>query len=169
MHRVALIGNQPSAGSGAGVQDGDGELGHELIRFARVMHVIKGEMGRLLPSGLDPAAAQLLAWLVKQGPSRQNELADSTYLDPSTVSRRITQLVTHGLVERRADPADGRAVLLAPTQHGTEVFGRLRDHREQLVQKVLAGWDPAEVAELRRLMAKVNDGFESYHQIKGVE
>jgi len=138
------------------------ELGHELVRYSRIMHLLKAEMGRLLPAGLDPAAAQLLAWLVHQGPSRQSDLAGSTFLDPSTVSRRIAQLVAHGLVERRADPGDGRAVQLGPTTLGTEMFEKVRARREQVVHQVLTGWDTSDVAEFRRLMGKFNDGFESF-------
>jgi DNA-binding MarR family transcriptional regulator len=138
------------------------ELGHELVRYARILHLLKAEMGRLVPAGLDPAAAGLLAWLVRQGASRQSDLAGSTFLDPSTVSRRIAQLVAHGLVERAADPGDGRAVLLAPTALGTEVFDRVRERREQIVHQVLTGWDASDVAEFRRLMCKFNDGFESF-------
>ena len=137
------------------------ELGHELLRFARVMHMLKSQMAGLLPAGLDPAASQLLAWLVKSGPSRQNELADWTFLDPSTVSRRVSQLVTHGLAERRADPADGRAVQLIPTERGRELFADLQQRREEVLHQVLGDWHEADVAELRRLLSHFNDGIES--------
>lgn len=137
------------------------ELGHELVRFSRIMHMLKVRMADLLPAGLDPAAAQLLAWLVKKGPSRQNELADNTFLDPSTVSRRVSQLVTHGLAERRADPGDGRAVQLVPTAQGVELFTQLHSRREELLYQVFDRWPEAEVAEFRRLLCQFNDGIES--------
>src|SRR3954452_21927503 len=95
-------------------------LAHEFSRYGRIMHMLRVQLSDFLPAGLDPAAAQLLVWLAKQGPSRQGELAECTFLDPSTVSRRISQLVQHGLVERRADPADGRAVQLLLTGKGED-------------------------------------------------
>ena len=141
---------------------GQAALTHEFLRYGRVIHVFRTQLAELLPAGLDPAAAQLLAWLVKQGPSRQGELADSTFLDPSTVSRRISQLVHQGLVERRADPVDGRAVQLVPTPRGEDLFRSIKNHREQVMHEVLAGWSPAELTALTALLSKFNDDFENY-------
>jgi DNA-binding MarR family transcriptional regulator len=118
-------------------------------------------MAGLLPAGLDPAAAQLLAWLVKQGPSRQGELAECTFLDPSTVSRRISQLVQHGLVERRADEGDGRAVRLHPTERGRELFQAFWAKREQLVQATVEAWEPADIRTLTTLLRRLNDDIEA--------
>ncbi len=137
------------------------ELGHEIIRFNRVMHRMKAQVVHLLPAGLDPAAALLLAWLVKRGPSRQHELADCTFLDPSTVSRRVSQLVSHGLAERRPDPGDGRAVLLVPTEEGVRLFGLIRTRREELMHQVVGPWPQGEVDEFRRLLRRFNDEIES--------
>jgi DNA-binding MarR family transcriptional regulator len=141
------------------------ELGHELARYTRVTQLLRSEMAHVLPAGLDPAAGQLLAWLVKQGPSRQSELAEATFLDPSTVSRRIAQLVNHHLVERRADPADGRAAQLAPTQDGARVFGELVNRRNQLLHQVLRDWDPEDVARLCTLLSRFSDALESKREL----
>jgi DNA-binding MarR family transcriptional regulator len=138
------------------------ELTHEFVRYNRVVHIMRSQIAEVLPAGLDPAAAQLLVWLVKQGPSRQGELAAETFLDPSTVSRRISQLVQQGLVERRADPIDGRAVQLVPTALGRSFFQTIRARREEIMQQVLAGWTPAEVSALSGLLRKFNDDFEIY-------
>jgi DNA-binding MarR family transcriptional regulator len=136
-------------------------LSHELIRYGRVNHLFRSRLADVLPAGLDPAAAQLLAWLVKKGPSRQGELADCTFLDPSTVSRRISQLVQQGLVERRADSADGRAVQLVPTASGEAFFAIIQRRREELMQSVLANWSSADLIQLGDLLGKFNDDFEA--------
>jgi DNA-binding MarR family transcriptional regulator len=138
------------------------ELGHEFIRYHRVINTLRAQLAEVLPAGLDPAAAQLLAWLVKQGPCRQAELAENTFLDPSTVSRRVSQLVQLGLVERRADQVDGRAVQLFPTALGQEFFSTIRKRREEILREVLADWSRAEVSALSGLLRKFNDDFETY-------
>jgi DNA-binding MarR family transcriptional regulator len=143
------------------------ELGHEFIRYHRVIHTMRSQLADVLPAGLDPAAAQLLTWLVKQGPSRQSELAEHTFLDPSTVSRRISQLVHQGLVERRADPVDGRAVQLVPTARGQDFFATIKARREEIMQQVLAGWSSTEVTALSGLLRKFNDDFETYRSQPG--
>jgi DNA-binding MarR family transcriptional regulator len=138
------------------------ELSHEFIRYTRALHVLKDQLAHLLPVGLDPAAASLLSWLVRQGPSRQAELAESTLLDPSTVSRRISQLVQQGLVERRADPVDGRAVQLVPTASGSEFFRVFQVRREEIMSQVLSGWPSEDLTALTALLRKFNDDFETY-------
>jgi len=148
-----------------GVKDTDPErveLGHEFIRYHRVIHTLRAQLADVLPAGLDPAAAQLLAWLAKQGPCRQAELAENTFLDPSTVSRRVSQLVQLGLVERRADQVDGRAVQLVPTALGQTFFSTIRQRREEIMQQVLGNWSRAEVSALSGLLRKFNDDFETY-------
>ncbi len=144
------------------------ELSHEFIRYHRVVHTLRTQLADVLPAGLDPAAAQLLAWLAKQGPCRQAELAENTFLDPSTVSRRVSQLVQLGLVERRADQVDGRAVQLLPTALGREFFSTIVKRREEILQQVLANWSRTEVAELSGLLRKFNDDFETYRSQSGV-
>jgi DNA-binding MarR family transcriptional regulator len=138
------------------------ELGHEFVRYHRAVHILRTQLAEVLPTGLDPAAAQLLAWLVKQGPSRQGQLAEETFLDPSTVSRRVSQLVQNGLVERRADPIDGRAVQLVPTGLGHTFFTTIRRRREEIMHEVLADWTREDVTALSALLRKFNDDFETY-------
>jgi DNA-binding MarR family transcriptional regulator len=138
------------------------ELGHEFVRYHHVIHSLKTQLAEILPAGLDPAAAQLLAWLARLGPTRQSQLAEGTFLDPSTVSRRVSQLVQLGLVERRADPMDGRAVQLVPTELGQTYFTAIRDRRQKIIEHVVGDWSRDEVAALSGLLQKFNDDFETY-------
>src|SRR3954453_14240813 len=68
------------------------------------------------PSGL-PLAKQLLAG----GAMRVSDLAGCVELDASTVSRQIKQLEDKKIVERTADPDDGRASLVRLTDEGREI------------------------------------------------
>jgi DNA-binding MarR family transcriptional regulator len=136
-------------------------LSHEFIRYQAVAHAFKTHLAAGLPAGLDPAAARLLAWLVAKGPSRQGELAEYTFLDPSTVSRRISQLVAQGLVERQVDSVDGRAVQLVPTVLGKALFDVVQGRQEELMQAVLADWSDADLSQLGSLLRRFNDNFET--------
>ncbi|WP_229402268.1 MarR family winged helix-turn-helix transcriptional regulator [Micromonospora okii] len=80
--------------------------------------------------------------------SHARELAERTGLDPSTVSRAVATLVTHGLVERRADPADRRASCLTVTPAGRAALADAHDWYGQLLDRALADWTPDEVAAL---------------------
>ena len=133
-----------------------GDLNHQLMQLARTLQVMRQHASTHNPAGVPWATYMLLFHLVKDGPRRTGALADCVHADISTVSRQVDLLVRLGLVERRADPDDGRATLLVPTEAGGELYGRIRDGREQLLAGVLAGWDPAELDTLTTLLARLN-------------
>ena len=68
------------------------------------------------------SAHVLLRCLAHEGPMRAGALAEMLQSDPSTVSRQVAALVKDGLLERQADPADGRASLLVLTGRPTRCW-----------------------------------------------
>jgi DNA-binding MarR family transcriptional regulator len=90
--------------------------------------------------GIDKTAMILLSALTSIGPVRSNGLANAVYSDPSTISRQVAALVKDGLVERRADPADGRASLLAVTHKGRELVETRHRQRSCSLARMLAHW-----------------------------
>jgi DNA-binding MarR family transcriptional regulator len=137
-------------------------LTQELTRHARLLHAMKATMAALVPEGLDSAAFPLLLMLVKCGPRRQGELAEMSMLDPSTVSRYVGQLARAGYVQRRPDPTDGRAVQLAATDAGLSVAREIGNRRQQTIISALASWDPADIATLVTLLARLNDDLDAF-------
>ena len=137
-------------------------LTQELSRHARLLHAMKTSMAALVPEGLDPAAFTLLLTLVRCGPRRQGELAEMSLLDPSTVSRYVAQLARAGYVERRPDPKDGRAVQLAASDAGTSVAREIGSRRQEAIVSALASWDPADIATLVTLLARLNDDLDAH-------
>lgn len=65
------------------------------------------------------------------GPQTQADVARRLMVTAPVVTRLATTLVDAGLVERRTDPADKRAVRLAPTQVGRR---QARAMRQDLLQ-----------------------------------
>ncbi len=137
-------------------------LAHEMGRHARVLHALKSTLAALVPAGLDVAAFPLLLTLVRCGAKRQGELAELTFLDPSTVSRHVAQLARAGYVERRPDPQDGRAVQLVATEQGERVADEIGRHRQAVIAAALAHWAPADVRTLVALMSRLNDDLEAH-------
>jgi DNA-binding MarR family transcriptional regulator len=136
------------------------ELGIELGRHARLLHVVRNRMTEGAPHGLDFAALSLLMTLIRCGPRRQGELAENAMLDPSTTSRYVAQLVRAGLVTRRPDPMDGRAVQLIASTAGEQVAGELIERRDTIVGGLLAHWAADDVANLTLLLRRLNDGLD---------
>ncbi len=148
----------PRAGSDAAAV---AELSGELVRHARLLHVLKARMAVHVPEGIDLGAVPLLFALYRAGDARrQGEIADATMLDRSTTSRYVTQLVKAGLLGRQCDPDDGRAVQLVLTDRGRQVIEEFVNARIEMINGVLADWDPSDVAILTALMRKLNDEFE---------
>jgi DNA-binding MarR family transcriptional regulator len=82
-------------------------------------------------------------------------------LDPSTVSRYVAQLVKAGLVERRPDPADGRAVLLVAGEQGQAVGAEAMARRRQLIADLLTTWSDDDARQLVNLLRRLNDEMDS--------
>ena len=113
-------------------------LSAEVVRLVRASHGMKAQIHAAHGDGLEWAGSMLLFHLCKDGPQRSSALAAAVCVDPSTVSRQIADLVELGLVERRADPQDGRATLLAATEAG-QARHRLRPRAPRPRLRRLAG------------------------------
>lgn len=137
-------------------------LVYEIIRLNRLFERAAAQHHAQHPDGIDRAAYMLLVHLVKDGPQRAGALADAVHSDPSTVSRQVGQLVRAGLVERRADPVDGRASLLAATEHGEQTFQRKRQRRNEQFAAMLGQWSRRDLDALHALLSRFNTDFESY-------
>jgi DNA-binding MarR family transcriptional regulator len=96
-------------------------------------------------AGVDRSAVMLIKTLVVLGPSRSSALATAVHSDPSTVSRQIATLVRDGLVERRADPEDGRASVLAPTEAGLKLLEEQRKRIGLALARIVRQWAPEDV------------------------
>jgi DNA-binding MarR family transcriptional regulator len=132
----------------------------QLMRFLRLIKRASARYTSHTPDGIEHAAYILLAVLVTEGPQRTTALAEAVHSDTSTVSRQVGALVRHGLVERQADPADGRACLLAATDVGTNCFDKERSARTGQVARTLAHWSPADLRAVVELLDRLNTDFE---------
>ena len=86
----------------------------------------------------------------------------SVHLDPSTVSRHVSQMERTGLIARTPDPDDGRAQLVAITDEGQQLLDKPRSNAAATCSaSSLADWDPDDIAEFERLLAKFVASIES--------
>jgi DNA-binding MarR family transcriptional regulator len=67
-----------------------------------------------------------------------------------------------GLVERRADPDDGRASLLAITDAGTALLDRARQRRDDRIAAIIEPWQHAERAQFADLIDRFTAGYEEH-------
>jgi DNA-binding MarR family transcriptional regulator len=114
------------------------------------------------PADLDPATFHVLVHLAgSNGPQRSGDVAEALCTDPSTVSRRVAALVKQGFLERRADPGDGRASLLAVTREGHVALEQSRRRKAEIVADALSTWP---IEKRRALVTLLADFTSDYHQ-----
>ena len=131
-------------------------LEREIGLLLRRSRAISTRLAGQLHPDLDGAAYGLLALLEDAGPLRASDLVIRLGLDKSTVSRQISTLVELGLVDRTADPADGRAQVLTPSAEGSARLTEIRDVRRARWEADLSGWPAEDVATLAELLNRLN-------------
>jgi len=99
------------------------------------IHLLRGVREEDERTGIGPARLSALSVLVFAGPMRLTELARLEQVKPPTMTKVITGLEAVGLVRRRADPADARAVRLEATARGTKL---LQEGRRRRVDRLAA-------------------------------
>ena len=132
------------------------ELEREIGLLLRRSRAISARLAGELHPDLDGASYGLLSLLQDAGPLRASELVTRIGLDKSTVSRQVAHLVELGLVDRAADPVDGRAQVLRPSPEGAARLARIREVRRARWEDDLSDWPSADVATLADLLRRLN-------------
>lgn len=81
-------------------------------------------------------------------------IAERLRMDQPRVSRLVAAAIDNGLLERRADPSDGRRSLLALTEAGRDVLGGLRRNGRFQFEQAMGDWQPAERATFAELLTR---------------
>ena len=131
-------------------------LEREVALLLRRARAIQGRLAGELHSGLDGAAYGLLVLLDDAGPLRASDVVVRLGLDKSTVSRQVASLVEAGLVDRVADPDDGRAQVLSTSEEGHRRLSEIRDARRARWEADLSDWSTDDVAALGTLLGRLN-------------
>ena len=127
------------------------------VLFGRARSIALSLAAEVHP-GLDSASYALLLNLMDRSPVRAAEVADQVNLDKSTVSRQIARLEELGLIERVADPSDGRARLVQVTVAGHRRLNAVREQRLAKLRARLDTWPVQDLREFSRLLRRWN-GF----------
>jgi DNA-binding MarR family transcriptional regulator len=92
----------------------------------------------------------------RPGPVRISELNRYVLLSQPALSRLVVRLADRGLVERQADPADGRGVRLALTRAGQDRQRQIgRSHARSVASALTARLDHSELRQLEALCRKL--------------
>lgn len=134
-------------------------LNTELVRVVKLFQSMRQHAPRLHP-GVEPASYPILFNLV-DAPRRVSLLAECVLSDVSTVSRQVTTLVSHGLLDKVADPHDGRACMVSLSAEGAELVERLKAGRAEWFRQTLKDWEPADAEAFGGYLQRFATSFEA--------
>ena len=101
-------------------------------------------------SELGPSSMAALATVERAGPLTPSELAKHERIQRPTATRLLARLSELGLVERTADPSDGRCSIVTITSDGRALLKRLRSRKNAYLARRMKGLPDDDVAALER-------------------
>lgn len=132
-----------------------------------LVRAVRKSKARMTADGRDDdgesATYAVLHMVAAGGPMRASELAACVHSDLSTVSRQAAGLVADGLLERRADPVDGRASLLALTAAGEAAVAAREAGRVAFFGRVLDGWTEDDLRLFARMVGRFTASYDQVH------
>jgi DNA-binding MarR family transcriptional regulator len=115
----------------------------------RMFRAVNDEMNGC---GLSLARTKVLTRLHELGPTRQSVLAADFGLSPHSITDIIDGLERAGMAERRPDPTDRRAKLVAITDAGEAGLEVAKATRERLFKQTFGALSDEDRATLFRLL-----------------
>ena len=132
-------------------------LGRDLVLLAKAMRA-------RLESRLANAGASLPMWgvlscAIEEEGLSQRQLAERMGIEAATLTRHLDRLEGDGLIVRRRDSDDRRILRVFPTPAARSLHGRMAEVAISLDADLTAGLSREELAELRRLLARLHSNL----------
>ncbi|BEL07582.1 hypothetical protein Q0Z83_057730 [Actinoplanes sichuanensis] len=111
----------------------------------------------LEPWHVSPSQSRALGVLSRHGEMRLSALAEHLRIAPRSATEVIDDLEKRGLAIRRPDPSDRRATLVGLTPQGVSTMQAINEARAAEADRLFAGLDPADRADLTRILRRLRD------------
>jgi DNA-binding MarR family transcriptional regulator len=116
------------------------------LAIVRTARRLRQEAG----TDLSPSLTSALATIERHGPLTPSEVAEIERVKRPSATRIVAKLEKVGLVDRAADPTDGRVSLVTANRAGRSLLRRLRTRKNAYLARRMRNLDPADVAALER-------------------
>ena len=117
--------------------------------MANALYALAASVVRRMPRDVSLTTAATLNTLERHGPQRLTRLAAIEGVSQPSMTLLVTRLEHDGLAERRADPTDGRVVLVALTGAGERYVRRRRRAGAAGLTSLIAELAPDQARALR--------------------
>lgn len=123
------------------------------MRVARAHRTLAASL--LSQVGLHPGQEALLMELWDHDGRTQADLAASLGVEPPTVTKMLQRMEQGGLVDRRPDPTDRRAIRVHLSAKGKRLKGKVDALWVELQERTVAGLSERQQATLRSLLTSL--------------
>lgn len=132
------------------------------IAVARACHLVQQELARQLkPLDLKTPHLDIMVNLVRSPGMSQQDLARKLFVGRSNMTMLLPQMEKRGLVERRSDPDDKRALRLFLTEKGRALAARAIAVQAAIVDDIMSLSTPKECEmvgdSMRRIVSHLLD------------
>jgi DNA-binding MarR family transcriptional regulator len=113
---------------------------------------------RLAASNVTAVQGVVLNFLSEEDEVTSKQLGQRTKLDSATLTGILDRLEAMGLVERRANPTDRRAILICLTEKGKKLASDVHKTIEKANGELLSGFGIQEERGLRAMLRRIHHG-----------
>ena len=133
-------------------------LSIEMVRVMKLFASMRLHAPKVHP-GVEPASYPIL-FNLGAGPQRVSLLAEHVHSDVSTVSRQVSTMVSHGVLQKVSDPQDGRACMVSLSTEGVALVEHLKASRGEWFRELLQDWEPADAQAFGDYLERFAASFE---------
>ena len=130
-----------------------------LVRLMKLLQSMKVHAPRLHPA-VDATSYPLLFNLLTE-PRRVSALAEVIHSDVSTVSRQVSTLVGHGLLDKVSDPEDGRAQVVRLSDEGVALLRAIQQQRNEWFRELMDDWTPDQASDFAAHLERFGSALET--------
>jgi DNA-binding MarR family transcriptional regulator len=87
-------------------------------------------------------------------------IAEILRIDPSRASRIVAEMVTRGVLRRKASQADARRIVVVITALGRKLVAEIKAQKLAVVQRVVQDWPAADVEAFATFFDRFIRGYE---------
>lgn len=133
------------------------QVGENLVHLVKTFSALRQHLPRLHPEV--ETTAYPIIFTLANGPMRVSAIAERIHSDISTVSRQVSHLVQVGVLDKVADPDDGRAQNVVLASDGKQLLDDIHDSRGRLFASLMSDWTNDEAHEFDRSLRRLHDNL----------
>lgn len=133
----------------------------------QILHLLKGLNDQICPkfercTGISESRYELLYQLYKTEEINQSTLQKAVNIDGAAITRHLKQLEANGMVTRRRNPTDNRAIFVRLTEEGRKQIVGHKKEKIGFVNQMLHDFNPEELESLSGMLNRMQNNISEY-------